>query len=116
MRVREGDGGMKKPYAVEMEKITKTFGGVHALKEVSFQNCKGNHSCAVGENGAGKSTLMKILSGAYTKDRRKDSHRGKRDFGRQHFGNEKGRRGNYLSGICPCPGSYGGGKISLLTV
>lgn len=68
MRVREGDGGMKKPYAVEMEKITKTFGGVHALKEVSFQIVKGTIHALVGENGAGKSTLMKILSGAYTKD------------------------------------------------
>lgn len=59
---------MEKQYAVEMENITKTFGGVHALREVSFQIKRGTIHALVGENGAGKSTLMKILSGAYLKD------------------------------------------------
>jgi ABC-type sugar transport system ATPase subunit len=52
-------------YILEMKNITKSFGGVKALKNVSI-NLKNNEILAiVGENGAGKSTLMKILSGSY---------------------------------------------------
>ena len=58
-------------YRVEMTNITKSFGGVHALKDVSFKVRPGEIHALVGENGAGKSTLMKILSGAYRKDRGK---------------------------------------------
>lgn len=55
-------------YIVRMETISKSFPGVKALDEVSF-NLKRNEVMALlGENGAGKSTLVKILSGVYTKD------------------------------------------------
>lgn len=50
---------------MEMKKISKSFPGVKALKEVSFQVARGEIHCLVGENGAGKSTLMKVLSGVY---------------------------------------------------
>jgi ribose transport system ATP-binding protein len=55
-------------FSVEMEGITKSFGGVHALRDVDFRARAGQVHAIVGENGAGKSTLMKILSGAYQKD------------------------------------------------
>jgi ribose transport system ATP-binding protein len=55
-------------YRVELQNITKSFGGISALKNVSFQMKPGEIHALVGENGAGKSTLMKILSGAYLKD------------------------------------------------
>jgi len=55
-------------YRVEMLGITKSFGGVRALNDVSFRVRPGEIHALVGENGAGKSTLMKILSGAYQKD------------------------------------------------
>lgn len=59
---------MQSDYAVEMINISKRFGGIQALEEVSLRVRKGEVHALVGENGAGKSTLMKILSGAYAKD------------------------------------------------
>jgi len=55
-------------YRIEMNNMSKRFGGIHALKGVSFSVKPGEIHCLVGENGAGKSTLMKILAGAYRMD------------------------------------------------
>lgn len=49
--------------AVEFSSITKRFGNVTALADVSFECAPGTVHGIVGENGAGKSTLVKILSG-----------------------------------------------------
>lgn len=53
---------------LKMENISKSFPGVKALDNVSFNAYEGEVMALLGENGAGKSTLMKILSGVYTKD------------------------------------------------
>jgi ribose transport system ATP-binding protein len=53
---------------VELINISKSFGGIAALKSVTLKVMPGEIHALIGENGAGKSTLMKILSGAYTKD------------------------------------------------
>lgn len=53
---------------VEMKQISKHFGGVHALEDVTVNLFPGEVLGLVGHNGAGKSTLIKILSGALTAD------------------------------------------------
>src|SRR4029077_15173943 len=45
--------------------ITKTFPGVIALRDVSFDLRPGEIHALCGENGAGKSTLIKLLSGLH---------------------------------------------------
>ena len=48
--------------------IYKSFVGVEALKNVTFEIKSGEIHCLAGENGSGKSTLIKIISGVYTPD------------------------------------------------
>lgn len=53
---------------LKVENINKSFPGVKALDDISFQVKKGTVHVICGENGAGKSTLMKIINGIYKED------------------------------------------------
>lgn len=53
---------------LKTEGVTKSFGGVHALRGVDFALAEGEIHALVGENGAGKSTLIKVLTGVYRPD------------------------------------------------
>ena len=56
------------PPVLSMAGIYKSFGGVHALTDASFEARPGEIHALLGENGAGKSTLVKIVAGAHQRD------------------------------------------------
>lgn len=56
-------------WMLRAENISKSFGGVNALDDVSLEIRQGEIVCLVGENGSGKSTMIKIISGVYTADK-----------------------------------------------
>lgn len=56
------------PPLIELRGITKRFGGVTALNNVSMSISPGEIHCLAGENGSGKSTIIKVISGVYTPD------------------------------------------------
>ncbi|MCY6382987.1 ABC transporter ATP-binding protein [Hoeflea prorocentri] len=55
--------------AIELRGIDKSFGAVHANRDINLEVKKGTIHGIIGENGAGKSTLMSILYGFYQADR-----------------------------------------------
>ena len=63
---------------VELKGITKSFGNVNALDNVSMHVNKSEIIGLIGDNGAGKSTLIKILSGVYAPDSGEIYVRGKK--------------------------------------
>lgn len=50
---------------LEIDKISKHFGAVEALTDVSFTIDAGSVTALIGDNGAGKSTMVKVLSGIF---------------------------------------------------
>ena len=55
-------------YLVQFNNISKFFGKVIALKDVTMKLKKGEIMCLLGDNGAGKSTLIKTLAGVHRPD------------------------------------------------
>jgi branched-chain amino acid transport system ATP-binding protein len=60
------DGRTIGPTVLEMRNITLRFGGVTAIKDISFDIREGEIRAIIGPNGAGKSSMLNIISGFYT--------------------------------------------------
>ena len=58
----------KADYILNVDGVSKSFGGTHALKNVQLHVKKGEVHALLGENGAGKSTLMNIIIGLLQRD------------------------------------------------
>src|SRR5213078_1936838 len=52
-------------YILELDGVSKFFGSVVALNDVTLRLRRGEVHCLLGDNGAGKSTLIKILAGVH---------------------------------------------------
>ena len=63
---------------LRLDHVSKSFVGVKAMQDISFDLRAGEIHCICGENGAGKSTLIKMLSGAHTPDAGDISFEGKK--------------------------------------
>jgi ribose transport system ATP-binding protein len=57
------------PYLLQADGVSKSYGGVAALRDAHFSLLAGEVHALIGENGAGKSTLAKIIAGAVRADR-----------------------------------------------
>jgi len=53
---------------LQLENVSKFFGPVIALSDVTLRLARGEVHCLLGDNGAGKSTLIKMLAGVYVPD------------------------------------------------
>ena len=62
------DGGGETAPLIELRSVSKYFGNVIALEDVSMSVHSGEVMCLLGDNGAGKSTLIKCLSGVHPPD------------------------------------------------
>src|SRR3984957_9063597 len=68
-RNRSSSDVVTSPMALlELTDISKSFGGVQALRNVDFTLNAGEIHGLAGENGAGKSTMMKIIAGVHGAD------------------------------------------------
>ena len=53
------------PPRLKLDRVTKTFGGVHALTDLSLEVAPGQIVGVIGPNGAGKTTTFNVITGAY---------------------------------------------------
>ncbi len=64
-RAKRSGAADTRPVVLELEAVSKSFGGVKALTDVSFQVREGETKGLIGPNGSGKTTLFNVASGFY---------------------------------------------------
>jgi branched-chain amino acid transport system ATP-binding protein len=62
---------------LSVEKVSLSFGGVHALRDVSFDIRKGEVRAIIGPNGAGKTSMLNVINGFYHPQHGKITFKGK---------------------------------------
>lgn len=62
------EAGLADAAVLTVHEVSKSFGGVHAVREVGFDVAAGEVVALVGENGAGKSTLKNLITGQFQPD------------------------------------------------
>ena len=76
---------------VSVNGVTKSYGAVEAVRDVSFDLGPGRLSALVGHNGAGKTTLIKLMLGLIRADRGDDPRAGRGSGGRRILGTPAAR-------------------------
>ncbi|RKX99537.1 MAG: ABC transporter ATP-binding protein, partial [Spirochaetes bacterium] len=76
---------MKDDNFLEIKNLSKRFGGVQAIHNVSFKVRKGEFLGIIGPNGSGKSTLVNLITGFVKPDSGKIIFRGKEITGKRPF-------------------------------
>ncbi len=68
VRLESSEGGISGKLVAETKKISKSYGGVAVVKDLSLRIMRGDRLGLVGPNGAGKTTILKLLTGALAPD------------------------------------------------
>ena len=76
-------GGAMNDVLLETKGLHRSFGGVHAVKDVSFDVPTGAIKAVIGPNGAGKTTLFNLIAGTLAPHRGEVVFRGKPITGRK---------------------------------
>ena len=56
---------MADPSVLHLDGVSKSFGGLEVIRNLSFQVARGQRTALIGPNGAGKSTVFNLVSGVY---------------------------------------------------
>jgi len=62
---------------LELDRVSKAFGGIHALRQISFALEEGQIVALIGPNGAGKTTLINVITGVHRVSGGRIAFRGK---------------------------------------
>ena len=89
---------------LQVEDLTKTFGGLHAVEDVSFQIQQGEIIGLIGPNGAGKTTIFNLISGYHPPTQGRITFDGRDITGRRPYELARLGIGRTFQVVKPFPG------------